>query len=186
MKTIQYKKEIQAPATKVYHTMLGLDNIKTYEKWTAAFDPTSTYWWVEDLVVDTLRKEKVFGDEQIIPTRHLTGRDRGSLGAVFKGPISCGYAKYPGHIKPATGLPYWICEYKWAYDYYASFDVEAEDKAESIEQSILDKIGEKSINWEYMDAYKASSNRITYEEVIDGTRPVQTEKVLGVEVAVGV
>ena len=74
----------------------------------------------------------------------------------------------------------------WAYDHYASFDVEAEDNAESIEQSILDKIGEKSINWEYMDAYKASSNRITYEEVIDGTRPVQTEKILGVEVAVGV
>ena len=49
----------------------------------------------------------------------------------------------------------------WAYDHYASFDVEAEDNAESIEQSILDKIGEKSINWEYMDAYKASSNRIT-------------------------
>ena len=71
----------------------------------------------------------------------------------------------------------------WAYDHYASFDVEAEDNAESIEQSILDKIGEKSINWEYMDAYKASSNRITYEEVIDGTRPVQTKKVLGVEVA---
>ena len=43
MKTIQYKKEIQAPATKVYRTMLGLDNIKTYEKWTAAFDPSSTY-----------------------------------------------------------------------------------------------------------------------------------------------
>ena len=74
----------------------------------------------------------------------------------------------------------------WAYDHYASFDVEAEDNAESIEQSILDKIGEKSINWEYMDAYNASSNRITYEEVIDGTRPVQTKKVLGVEVAVGV
>ena len=74
----------------------------------------------------------------------------------------------------------------WAYDHYASFDVEAEDNAESIEQSILDKIGEKSINWEYMDAYKASSNRITYEEVIDGTRPIQTKKVLGVEVAIGV
>ena len=74
----------------------------------------------------------------------------------------------------------------WAYDHHASFNVEAEDNAESIEKSILDKIGEKSINWEYMDAYKASSNRITYEEVIDGTRPVQTEKVLGVEVAVGV
>lgn len=36
----------------------------------------------------------------------------------FKGPISCGYAKHPGHIKPSTGLPYWVCEYKWAYDYY--------------------------------------------------------------------
>ena len=74
----------------------------------------------------------------------------------------------------------------WAYDHHASFEVEAEDNAESIEQSILDKIGEKSINWEYMDAYNASSNRITYEEVIDGTRPIQTKKVLGVEVAVGV
>ena len=73
-----------------------------------------------------------------------------------------------------------------AYDHYASFDVEAEDNAESIEQSILDKIGEKSINWEYMDAYKASSNRITYEEVSHDRRPIQTEKVLGVEVAVGV
>ena len=74
----------------------------------------------------------------------------------------------------------------WAYDHHASFNVEAEDNAESIEKSILDKIGEKSIKWEYMDAYNASSNRITYEEVIDGTRVVQTKKVLGVEVAAGV
>ena len=75
----------------------------------------------------------------------------------------------------------------WAYDHYASFDVEAEDNAESIEQSILDKIGEKSINWEYLgNAYSTKTNRITYEEVIDGIRPVQTEKVLGVEVATGV
>ena len=73
-----------------------------------------------------------------------------------------------------------------AYDHYASFDVEAEDNAESIEQSILDKIGEKSINWESAGMFKNTPNRITYEEVIDGTRPVQTEKVLGVEVAVGV
>ena len=74
----------------------------------------------------------------------------------------------------------------WAYDHYASFDVEAEDNAESIEQSILDKIGEKSINWESAGMFKDTPNRITYEEVIDGTRPVQTEKILGVEVAVGV
>ena len=74
----------------------------------------------------------------------------------------------------------------WAYDHYASFDVEAEDNAESIEQSILDKIGEKSINWESTGMFSDNPNRITYEEVIDGTRPVQTKTVLGVEVAVGV
>ena len=75
----------------------------------------------------------------------------------------------------------------WAYDHYASFEVEAEDNAESIEKSILDKIGEKSIKWEYTgDMYDTRKQRITYEEVIDGRRPVQTEKVLGVEVASGV
>ena len=74
----------------------------------------------------------------------------------------------------------------WAYDHYASFEVEAEDNAESIEKSILDKIGEKSINWESTGMFSDNPNRITYEEVIDGTRPVQTKTVLGVEVAVGV
>ena len=74
----------------------------------------------------------------------------------------------------------------WAYDHYASFEIKAEDNAKSIENSILDKIGEKSIVWESTGMFSNNSNRITYEEVIDGTRPVQTEKVLGVEVAVGV
>ena len=74
----------------------------------------------------------------------------------------------------------------WAYDHYASFEVEAEDNAQSIEKSILDKIGEKSIVWESTGMFSDKPNRITYEEVIDGTRPVQTQKVLGVEVAAGV
>ena len=73
----------------------------------------------------------------------------------------------------------------WAYDHYASFEVEAEDNAESIEKSILDKIGEKSIKWESTGMF-GPTNRITYEEVVDGTRVVQTKKVLGVEVAAGV
>ena len=73
----------------------------------------------------------------------------------------------------------------WAYNHYASFEVEAEDNAESIEKSILDKIGEKSINWE-STGMNGPLNRITYEEVVDGTRAVQTKTVLGVEVAVGV
>ena len=74
----------------------------------------------------------------------------------------------------------------WAYDHYAKFEVLAEDNAESIEKSILDKIGEKSIVWESTGMFSNNPNRITYEEVIDGTRPVQTKTVLGVEVAVGV
>ena len=75
----------------------------------------------------------------------------------------------------------------WAYDHYASFDVEAKDNAKSIENSIIDKIGEKSISWEYLgNSYDSNTNRITYEEVVDGTRPVQTKTVLGVEVATGV
>jgi len=74
----------------------------------------------------------------------------------------------------------------WAYDYHAKFEVLAEDNVKSIEKAVLDKIGEKSIKWENMDSYNESSNRITYEEVIDGTRAIQTKEVLGVEVMVGV
>ena len=73
----------------------------------------------------------------------------------------------------------------WAYDHHASFEVLAEDNAASIEQSILDKLGEKTIKWESTGMY-APLNRITYEEVVNDTRPIQTEKVLGVEVAVRV
>ena len=73
----------------------------------------------------------------------------------------------------------------WAYDHHAKFNVSADDSAESIEKAVLDKIGEKSINWESSGMFR-DTRRITYEELIDGTRPVQTKTVLGVEVAVGV
>ena len=75
----------------------------------------------------------------------------------------------------------------WAYSHHAKFEIEhAEDTAESVEQAVLDKLVEKSIVWEYLgDSYHSGLNRITYEEVIDDTRPIQTKKVLGVEVATG-
>ena len=73
----------------------------------------------------------------------------------------------------------------WAYDHHAKFIVSAEDSAESIEQAIIDKLGENSIVWEKTGMF-GPLNRITYEEVIDDRRPVQTKTVLGVEVAVGV
>jgi len=75
----------------------------------------------------------------------------------------------------------------WAYNHHSKFEVECENNPISLEKAILDKLGEKSIVWEYLgNSYDDRVNRITYEEVIDGTRPVQTKKVLGVEVAVGV
>ena len=43
MKKLQFKTEIIASAKRVYNTMLGIDNIETYEQWTAEFNPTSTY-----------------------------------------------------------------------------------------------------------------------------------------------
>ena len=74
-----------------------------------------------------------------------------------------------------------------AYQYHATFEVLAEDNVESIENSIVDKLGENSIKWEYLgEMNDPRINRITYEEVVDGTRPVQTKEVLGVEVATGV
>ena len=75
----------------------------------------------------------------------------------------------------------------WAYSYHAKFEVLAEDNPKSVEQSILDKIGEKSITWEYLgNNYSDEMNRITFEEVINDTRPIQTKKVLGVELGAGV
>ena len=74
-----------------------------------------------------------------------------------------------------------------AYQYKAKFEVLAEDSVESIENAIVDKLGEKSINWEYLgEMMDPRVRRITYEEVINDTRPIQSKKVLGVEVAVGV
>ena len=73
----------------------------------------------------------------------------------------------------------------WAYDHHAKFEVLAEDNAESLEQSILDKLGEKSINWESTGMYRDIPRRITYEEVINDTRPIHYKEVLGVRVATG-
>ena len=73
----------------------------------------------------------------------------------------------------------------WAYDYHAKFEVLADDNALSIEKAILDKIGEKSIKWENLGNAYHDRKRITYEEVIDDTRPLQYKTVLGVRMATG-
>ena len=74
-----------------------------------------------------------------------------------------------------------------AYDYYSKFEVLSNDNRVSLEQAIVDKLGENVIKWEHVgkNVYSSDKYRITYEEVIDDTRPIQTKKVLGVEVGTG-
>ena len=56
----------------------------------------------------------------------------------------------------------------WAHDHHAKFQVQSNDDPISLEQSIVDKLGENSIKWEYLGAsYSDEINRITYEEVIN-------------------
>jgi hypothetical protein len=74
----------------------------------------------------------------------------------------------------------------FAYDHYAKFEILAEDNAKAVELAILDKLGENSIKWEDLgNNYDSRINRITFEEVINDTRPIQSKKVLGVEVGTG-
>ena len=73
-----------------------------------------------------------------------------------------------------------------AYDYAADFTVESEDNAAGIEKAILDKLGQNTVKWE-KDGFSDSSRRkwITYEEVINDSRPIHYETVLGTRVATG-
>lgn len=43
MKTLTFQVQINAPVIQVYEHMLGLKDKATYERWTALFDPNSTY-----------------------------------------------------------------------------------------------------------------------------------------------
>ena len=70
-----------------------------------------------------------------------------------------------------------------AYQYHAEFEIFAEDNIESVENSIVDKVGEKGVKWEYLgEMMDPRVKRITYEEVSDAItseRSVQTEKSTG-------
>ena len=65
--------------------------------------------------------------------------------------------------------------------YYADFNVMAEDTQESIEKSILDKLGQNEVKLE-KDGF-TRGKWITYEEVINDTRPIHYETVLGTRMA---
>jgi len=65
--------------------------------------------------------------------------------------------------------------------YRGETNVMAEDTKESVEKSILDKLGRNEIKFE-KDGF-TRGKWITYEEVINDGRPVQYETVLGTRMA---
>ena len=69
--------------------------------------------------------------------------------------------------------------------YSADFDVTCEDTPQGIENSILDKLGKNEVKFEKNGFTSKTGKWITYEEVIDDTRPIHYETVLGVRMATG-
>ena len=70
-----------------------------------------------------------------------------------------------------------------AYGHTADFNILAEDTAEGIEKSILDKLGKNEVKFESNGFTRKDRKWITYEEVSDDRRPVHYETVLGTRVA---
>jgi len=63
----------------------------------------------------------------------------------------------------------------------------ANDSSQELENAILDKLGKNDINWEKSNFYSLNKKWLTFEEINDDklTRPIQTKKVLGVELGAG-
>ena len=79
----------------------------------------------------------------------------------------------------------------YAYKYHADFVIKCIETPLDIENAIVDKLGKNDIKWEYLgEMNDPKINRITYEEVIDGsastsTGSLQTQKEPGVRMGAG-
>ena len=67
-----------------------------------------------------------------------------------------------------------------AYGYYADFTISCKNTTQDIEDSILDKLGKNEVLFESDGFTRKDRKWITYEEVINDTRAIQTKEVLGV------
>ena len=72
-----------------------------------------------------------------------------------------------------------------AYGYWADFTVQASEEGKSLENAIIDKLGKNDIKWDKSDFYDQRKTWLTYEEIVNDKRPLQTKNVLGVELATG-
>ena len=72
------------------------------------------------------------------------------------------------------------------HGYYADFKILCNDPPQDIENSILDKLGKNEVKFD-SDGFTSKKGKwITYEEVTDDTRTIQTKTVLGVRLGAGV
>ena len=71
------------------------------------------------------------------------------------------------------------------HGYYADFTVVCNDAPQDIDNSILDKLGKNEVKFESDGFTNKKGKWITYEEVINDPRPVQTKEVLGVKLGAG-
>jgi hypothetical protein len=71
------------------------------------------------------------------------------------------------------------------HGYYADFMVRCKDTPQDIENSILDKLGKNEVIFEADGFTNKKGKWITYEEVINDPRPIQTKEVLGVKLGAG-
>jgi hypothetical protein len=69
--------------------------------------------------------------------------------------------------------------------YSADFTVTCEDTPQGIENSILDKLGKNEVLFEKNGFTVKTGKWITYEEVINDPRSIQTKEVLGVKLGAG-
>ena len=71
------------------------------------------------------------------------------------------------------------------HGYYANFKVMCKDTPQDIENSILDKLGKNEVKFEKNGFTSKTGKWITYEEVTNDPRPIQTKEVLGVRMGAG-
>ena len=70
-----------------------------------------------------------------------------------------------------------------AYGYLTEFTVKAVNEEKSLENAIVDKVGKNDIVWDKSDFYDQRKTWLTYEEIVNDKRPLQTKNILGVELA---
>ena len=69
--------------------------------------------------------------------------------------------------------------------YSTDFNVRCNDTPQDNENSIIDKLGKNEVKFEKNGFTAKNGKWITYEEVINDPRPIQTKEVLGVKLGAG-